>query len=34
MQTAVGRVDSGCQLVPQTFDFPDESWAQLIGGGA
>jgi len=34
MQTAVGRFDTGCQLVPQTFDFPDESWAQLIGGGA
>ena len=32
MQTAVGRFDSGCQLVPQTFDFPDESWAKLIGG--
>ena len=34
MQTAVGRFYSGCQLVPQTFDFPDESWAQLIGGDA
>ena len=34
MQTAVGRFDTGCQLVPQTFDFPDESWAKLIGGGA
>jgi len=22
------------QLVPRIFDFPDESWAQLIGGAA
>ena len=22
------------QLVPRIFDFPDESWAQLIGGDA
>ena len=34
MQTAVWRFDTGCRVDPQTFDFPDESWAQLIGGGA